>query len=401
MKLVPFLPEYLRAGEALPFGLRDASGRLLLAAGHCMTNKDRLEDLRSEGLFADEGESAQWYRRLAAAVDERFRLGDSLGQVAQARPDTAAREAATARPLTLPEEWAEILSRLDAVLRDLRPDGDWRARLLALHLRARQLAEKRTDASLYHLLYEAAHSTQKHSSQLALLCLVICEQAAALLKWRPDWIDSLGRAALLMNVSALRLLDQLAITERPPTPEMRATLDAHPARSAQLLQECGFVDPLCLEVVARHHDADKGDATLDQLSPALQLVRLLRRVDNFVSLISLRASRPAGSAAHAAREACLSTSGMPDEVGGALLRAVGLYPPGSFVEMASGEIGIVVARGRRANLPHAAALLSASGNLIAEPLLRDTMDRRHAVKAAVLPGAVKLVPPHARLLALR
>jgi hypothetical protein len=124
-------------------------------------------------------------------------------------------------------------------------------------------------------------------------------------------------------------------------------------------------------------------------------------VDIFAAQISLRASRPPVSPVTAAREACLAASGVPDEIGGALLRAVGLYPPGSFVELASGEIGIVVARGRRANLPQVAALLSHSGSLIAEPLLRDTMDRRYAAKSAVAPSRVRVIPPHERLLALR
>jgi hypothetical protein len=48
-----------------------------------------------------------------------------------------------------------------------------------------------------------------------------------------------------------------------------------------------------------------------------------------------------------------------------------------------------------------AALLSSSGTLIAEPLLRDTLDKRFAVKAAVPPASIKLRPPHERLLALR
>jgi hypothetical protein len=44
-----------------------------------------------------------------------------------------------------------------------------------------------------------------------------------------------------------------------------------------------------------------------------------------------------------------------------LLKAVGLYPPGSFVELASGEVGIALARGRRANLPVMASLGAAGG----------------------------------------
>lgn len=401
LKLVPFKSDYLRLDEALPFGLRDATGRLLLAAGQRIDNPDRMDHLRQQSLFADESESSQWFRRLAAAVDERFRQGAELRDVAQARPDETAREAAVARPMTLPEEWSEIVLRLDAVLRDVRPDSDWRPRMMAIHLRARQLAQKRGDASLYHLIYEAAHSTRKYSSRHALLCLTICELAASLLQWKAEWIDSLGRAALLMNVSMLRLQDQLAGDERPLSDDKQAEIQSHAERGARLLQDCGFADALCVEVVRLHHDESQAGRPLAELSPEQQLARLLHRVDVFAAQISLRASRPPVSPVTAAREACLAAAGLPDEIGGALLRAVGLFPPGSFVELVSGEIGIVVARGRRANLPQVAALLSHSGNLIAEPLLRDTMDRRYAAKCAVAPNRVRVIPPHERLLALR
>jgi HD-GYP domain-containing protein (c-di-GMP phosphodiesterase class II) len=401
LKLVPFKSDYLRLDETLPFGLRDGTGRLILAAGHKISNSDRMDELRQQPLFADESESSQWFRRLAAAVDERFRQGAELREVAQARPDETAREASVARTLTLTEDWTEIVSRLDAVLRDVRPDSDWRPRLMAIHLRARQLAQKRGDASLYHLIYEAAHSTRKYSSRHALLCLTISELVASLLQWQAEWVDSLGRAALLMNVSMLRLQDQLAGDDRPLKAEIKAEIQDHPARSARLLQDCGFADTLCMDVVRLHHEEGPADVPLADLDPARQLARLLRRVDIFAAQISLRASRPPVSPVTAARQACLAASGVPDEIGGALLRAVGLYPPGSFVELASGEIGIVVARGRRANLPQVAALLSHSGSLIAEPLLRDTMDRRFAAKSAVAPSRVRVIPPHERLLALR
>ena len=137
------------------------------------------------------------------------------------------------------------------------------------------------------------------------------------------------------------------------------------------------------------------------LRPECQLACLLRRVDIFAAKISGRAARAPMSPVQAAREACLGAAGVPDEIGGAVLKAVGLYPPGSFVELASGEIGIVVARGRRANLPYVASLVSASGNPLGEPALRDTLDSRYTVRAAVASNLVKVRPPHERLFALR
>ena len=401
VKLIAFSPQYLRLNEPLPFGVRDASGRLLLSAGKTIDSRASLEELAKQALFADEAESADWNRRLAAAMDQMIRQGASLKDVVAARPEGPAREAATPTLQTLTEQWQDLVKQLDSALREVRAGSDWRNRLFSVHARSRLLAQKRLDASLYHLVYEAGHSTQKYSCHHALLTLLICEQAAPLLGWSPAWTDSVGRAALCMNVSMLRLQDQLAASQLAPTSAMRAEIDAHAGASARQLVDAGLGDPLACAVVALHHDASMADVPLAGLEPERQLGRLLRRVDIFVAKISRRASRAPMSPVQAAREACLGALGVPDEIGGALLKAVGLYPPGSFVELASGEIGIVVARGRRANLPFVASLVSASGSPLGEPTLRDTLDSRYTVRAAVAPHLVKVRPQHERLFALR
>ena len=300
-----------------------------------------------------------------------------------------------------PEQWQDLVSQLDATLRDVRASSDWRSRLFAVHARARALAQTRLDASLYHLVYQVGHSTHKYSTHHALLTTLICEQAAPLLGWDQTLTDSVGRAALCMNVAMLELQDALATAQTPPTPEMRAEIDSHAATGARQLQEAGLGDALCCAVVALHHDATAADEPLSDLAPDRQLARLLRRVDIFVAKISRRARRLPLSPVQAAREACLGTTGLPDEIGGALLKAVGLYPPGSFVELVSGEVGIVVARGSRANLPCVASLVSASGRVLGVPRLRDTIDSRYAVRAALAPHLVQVRPQHQRLLNLR
>jgi len=402
VKLVPFSSEYLRVGEPLPFGLRDIDGRLLLKSGLSIVNPAHLEDLKGVPLFADEAEAGPWMRRLAAAVDNVFRNGGSMKSLAEARPE-AAREASTASvsPLTLGEQWDELVLHLDATLRDARPGGEWPERLMAVHERARQLAQKRPDASLYHMVYEAGLNTRNYSSRHGLMTMLMGEQAAIALGWPQDRIDTLSVAALTMNIAMLRLQDQLAVTELPLDVKTRALIDNHAENSARMLQAAGLTDTLCIAVVRGHHDQSDDATALAELSPERQVARLLRRVDMFAAKISRRNARAPMSPVQAAREACLGAGGVPDEVGGALLRAVGLYPPGSFVELTNGEMGIVLARGRRANLPFVAILISASGNVLGEPALRDTLDRRFAVKSALAPGVVKVRPPHERLLAMR
>jgi hypothetical protein len=189
----------------------------------------------------------------------------------------------------------------------------------------------------------------------------------------------------------------LATAGRPPTASEREQIDGHSALGAQWLQAVGAAPEVC-EAVARHHERISVAEPLADQPKAQQMAQLLRRVDIFCAKLSARKGRAPLSPMQAAREACLGADGTPDEIGAAMLKAVGLYPPGCFVRLDCGELGVVVSRGRRANLPLVASLVNAEGVPLGEPALRDTVHQRYAVRAAIPPSQVKVRPPHARLL---
>ena len=401
MKLIHFSAEHLRLGAPLPFGVRDAQGRLLLTAGASIANADQLKHLRSQPLFADEDESNEWRRKLGAAVGAMLRQNSSLKDIADARPQEPARDAAAGADVPLPDQWESLATLLDMALRDAQPNAEFIARVRLVYERASKLGQRQVDASLYHLIHAAGHSVEKYSSHHALLVMLVCEQAAQVLGWPAEAVRSLGCAALSMNVAMAALQDHLAASDVTLTPAMREQIRRHAAQGAQLLLDAGLDDRLWGETVRLHHDSGDGQMPLAELPQERQLARLLRRADIFTAKISRRRTRAPMSPVQAAREACLGSDGVPDEVGGALLRATGLYPPGSFVELANGERGIVVARGRRANLPWVASLVAPSGMALGEPALRDTVEARFAVRAAVASALVKVRPDHRRILALR
>jgi HD-GYP domain-containing protein (c-di-GMP phosphodiesterase class II) len=401
LKLIHFSPEHLRIDAPLPFGVRDAGGRLLLAAGASIAHGEQLRHLRAQPLYADEDESNEWRRKLGATVGAMLRRNASLKSIADAHPPQPGRDAAGGTELPLSDQWESLATLLDLALRDAQPTAEFIARLRLVHERASKLGQRDVDASLYHLIHAAGHSVEKYSSHHALLVLLVCEQAAQLLGWSADAVRSLGGAALSMNMTMTALQDQLAASEAPVTAAMREQIRQHAALGAQLLADAGLGDRLWCETVRLHHDSGDGQMPLADLPQPRQLARLLRRADIFTAKISRRRTRAPMSPVQAAREACLGGGGVPDEVGGALLRAIGLYPPGSFVELANGERGIVVARGRRANLPWVASLVAPSGMALGEPALRDTVEARFAVRAAVPSARVKVRPDHRRILALR
>lgn len=402
MKLIPFSAEHLRLGKPLPFGVRDAGGRLLLAAGASIVQQDQLQHLCMQPLYADEDESNEWRRKLGATVGAMLRQNASLRSIAEARPQDTPREAATVGvEASVPDQWEALAGMLHVALRDARPQAEFVARIRLVCERAQKLGQRHADASLYHLVHVAGESIEQYSSHHALLVMLVCDQAAGVLDWPEDTRRSLGCAALSMNVAMAALQDQLAASDTPPTAAMREQIRLHGAQGAQLLREAGLDDALWCEVVRLHHDRGDGQLPLGELSPERRLARLLRRADIFIAKISRRRTRAPMSPVQAAREACLGQDGVPDEVGAALLRATGLYPPGSFVELANGERGIVVARGRRANLPWVASLVAPSGMALGEPALRDTVETRFAVRGALAGAQVKVRPDHERILALR
>lgn len=308
-------------------------------------------------------------------------------------------EAWRAQPSATARQWSALVAELDALLDAPSASSDWLDRLLALRDRALGLAESHTDASLYHLIHTAGHDARRYSSVHALLCLVVARETAQALRFEDALVSSLELAALTMNASVRALQDELALAEVPPSAAMRAVIARHAERSVALLRAAGVLDPLWLDTVRLHHDASRRDLALDALTPAQRAARLLKRVDGFVAKLSRRRSRPPLSPVRAAREACLGAGDMPDEVGAALLGSIGVYPPGSVVTLRSGESGLVVARGLRANLPLVAVLWEADGSPCAAPRLRNAQRYQHAVQSARPRPAPVDAPPHEWLMA--
>jgi hypothetical protein len=74
----------------------------------------------------------------------------------------------------------------------------------------------------------------------------------------------------------------------------------------------------------------------------------------------------------------------------ALVKEFGVYPPGCFVKLVSGETAVVVKRGPSVVTPLVAALTTPSGANLSDPMPRDTSRREHAIAGVVGEGAVSV-----------
>lgn len=89
-----------------------------------------------------------------------------------------------------------------------------------------------------------------------------------------------------------------------------------------------------------------------------------------------------------------------DEAGAALIKAVGIYSPGSFVRLNTDEIAVVVKRGANTTTPRVAVLVNRNGMPIGELIVRDTSQGEFRIVASVAARNIKVKINLERLLAL-
>jgi ribosomal protein S16 len=183
-----------------------------------------------------------------------------------------------------------------------------------------------------------------------------------------------------------------------PSPEQRAAIDEHAALAVTLLKQLGITAPLWLEAVLHHHTKTPGP--LAGRSEGQRIARLIQRADMFAACLAPRASRPAKSPANAMQASYFDENRQIDEAGAALIKAVGIYSPGTYVRLVTDEIAVVIKRGANTTTPRVAVVINRSGMPTGELIVRDTSKREFRIVIGVAQRDVKVKINLERLLAL-
>lgn len=363
MKLLPLeqFVNQLQAGVALQWGVRDASGKLLLARGRVIADSSMLQSLLERGMFVDAEEVNRVNAEAAAALKSKEEPIPTRWESLQARLSTLLRS--PAEPSFL-ERIRESLDQVDVII-DRSPD-------LLIFLILRHDHTRYAQYGVAHALHVAS----------------LCGLTARRMGWADDRRKSLIGAALTMNLSIIDLQGRMAAQNTPPTPPQRAEIENHPINSAELLRAAGLSDPEWLNAVEQHHEQGGGTGYPRKLEAPSEASQLIRFVDCFAAKHSARAGRAQQPAQHAARD--IYTQSKANPLAAVLIKEFGIYPPGCFVKLASGETAIVVKRGGSANAPLVAALTNRNGDVLSQPIPRDTSLPANAI-AATIPDKAVLV----------
>ncbi|MFM2036819.1 MAG: hypothetical protein RL459_2084 [Pseudomonadota bacterium] len=295
--------------------------------------------------------------------------------------------------------WSDLESGLGVILSSPSSCQEFKDRVEQYDRWLSDLLAKDTDLGLYLLFQLAINSPVGYSASHALVCAVLCHLISAELSLPQGERDSLVRAALTMNIGMTTLQDVLADQVEKPSAEQQLVIRSHPMTGGLMLNQLGVADALWLDIVSRHHDEGVKIA-LRELPAAARLSQVLRLVDRYAAMISPRKSRSGRTAADSARSIFDSPDPQNDEVAQALLNVVGMSPPGTYVQLDSEEVAVVMRRSRVANQPHVAVVVNDQGNFMRQPRLHRTAQGGAAIRSALPASAVSEPINHYRILQL-
>lgn len=257
-----------------------------------------------------------------------------------------------------------------------------------------------TDAALYLMFQLATSSTAGYSTSHALICATLCRILAQAFALAPHEGHSLVRAALTMNIGMTTLQDQLALQRERPDASQQDAINQHPQEGRRLLEQFGVQDPLWLDTISLHHRVPPLQSTLMQQPAAERLARILATTDRYAAMISPRISRAGRSVAESTTVVTQDHTGIFDEVGEALVRCAGPYPPGVFVQLSTGETAIVLRRSTTPPAPLVAKVLTATGYPLRQPVLQHLQAGTVRISHALPHAQVSLRVNHFAMLQL-
>lgn len=357
----------VQLGAPLPWNVRDANGVLLLSKGYVVREAQQLDELLERGAFVDIEEVRAAAQAQAPeppkvlALPNLFTLWDQ--------------QAKNLRDLCQPQFRHDFIAQLQIYAGQL-------VRLLDLQI----------DIGLYHAVRQENQPLFYYGYNHAIHTAVLCVLLARHIKWPAPDIHSLLMAALTMNLSILELQGEMAAQEVPMRDAQKKEIMAHPEQAVALLQVMGVAETRWLTAVAQHHEHVDGSGYPSGCQNPTEMAIALRVCDVFMAKISSRAVREALTPQEAVRQLYREDHGGPMST--AVVKQFGIFPPGDFVRLASGELGIVVQRTANSRAPIVAVVTDTQGRPSTKTIRRDSGQAAFAITGNVVDKAfLKRLPP--------
>lgn len=246
-----------------------------------------------------------------------------------------------------------------------------------------KIADTRPDAAIAAIHLSKQQSPLKQPIYGAILAHLFSEQHGLDDKKK----TALIQAVLTCNITFYEFQVLLNSMDGKLTDAQRTKLQKHPLQSAQLMEAAGFIDPNLTKAIRQHHERPDGSGYPNHLQARdiSELALVVSMCEVYTARIDNRAYRKPVLA----REALAHLNNDEDpRLKGLLLsfaKAIGLYPPGTWVKLASGETAIVTRRQKNSPVPIVKALFDPNNIPYMGPIPRDCTEPSFKVIGATFP----------------
>lgn len=372
MKMLRLPRSKVQIGTPLPWSVRDAQGWLLLSRGHMVENEHQLDQLLQRGAYVDAEE--------VRAVE---------------RENAPERLQVILPPPNIFGLWDQTTTDLKKLLDSTAQQGDFTKQIEQFARHLLELLDYNPDIGIYRCVRQDNAQPFYYGYTHAVHSAVLCILLARHLQWPEALMLSLVKAALTMNLTILDLQGQMAAQDVPMKDKQRAAIHEHPAQCVERLEQLGVTDADWLTAIAQHHERPDGTGYPLGSTEVSELAIALRVADVFMSKISPRVMRQVLTPQEAVRQLYTEDKGGP--LSTAVIKELGIYPPGDFVKLASGELAVVVQRTGNARAPIVASITDTAGHPVPHTVRHDTAQAQFAIQATASDKVMLMRLPPERL----
>lgn len=346
----------LQMHQPVPWAICDEKGQLLLEKGGMIESTEFKLILEKLGYFAYQVESdvpqpVQFNKRkvnpFAEFEDLSFRLGELFSQL---------EKGTVFGPGVVKRRIFDVITQVQGLIQH---DAD--ALLGAVHLNDR----------LDYIVH--------HPMQIAILTELVLERLKIPQKIRL----SVLAAALTSNVAMNPYQKILHQQTSPLTDKQRDMIHRHPVEGVRQLKNAGIDDELWLMLVAQHHEKLDGSGYPAGLKgEAVRYeARLLAVADVYSAMVTPRVYRGPLRLKESLKDLMQQGGVTLDaKIIRIFITELGLYPPGVFVRLNNGDLGVVVGRTPDPKCPVVASIKKSDGNFFPSPRKRRTSDADYGIK---------------------
>lgn len=180
----------------------------------------------------------------------------------------------------------------------------------------------------------------QHSLNVTVLALMMAKS----IEMTKEDARLLGMAALFHDIGKVEITDKILMKKDPLTTAEQSNFELHSEIGARMANEVGLPNRIA-QILLQHHEHADGSGYPNHLKaaqtdPIARLIAIVNTYDNLCNPInSLQAKTPYEALAHMYAN---QRSKLDESLLKRLIKSLGIYPPGSIVQLSSGVYAIVI-----------------------------------------------------------